>query len=57
MALPISPTPILRGREAKKFDEQIKSDLKKPTTIVDTPKLESAKQLIRDYANRHKKSV
>lgn len=52
MAMPIAPTPILRGREAKKFDLRIEEDLKTPTSIIATPRLENAKLLLRKNAVR-----
>ena len=56
MALPIAPTPILRGKEAEEFDARVKEDLERPTYAVATPKLENAKILVREYAERSKKS-
>jgi hypothetical protein len=55
MALPIAPTPILRGKDARDFEKKIKSDLQKPTALVPTPKLDAARALIQQYANGAKK--
>jgi len=55
MALPIAPTPILRGREAKKFDEKLANDLKNPTTLKPTPMLEEARRIVRSYVDEVKK--
>ena len=57
MALPIRPTPILKGREAIKFDERIKKDLQRPTRLVPTPKLEEARKLVIEYAITNKKRI
>jgi hypothetical protein len=56
MALPIAPTPILRGKDAERFDARVREDLERPTSAVATPKLENAKLLVREYAERSKKS-
>jgi hypothetical protein len=42
MALPISPTPVLEGEDARKFLERVERDLKKPLGLVPTPKLKVA---------------
>lgn len=55
MALPISPTPVLRGRDAKRFDEKIIVDLKTKMPLIATPKLEEARKLAIEYANKGKK--
>ena len=55
MALPIAPTPILRGKDAEEFDRKIAEGLKHPVYPVPTPKLENAKRLIKAYAERLKK--
>lgn len=57
MALPVAATPVLKGRSAKKFEERIKADLKKPTRLVDTPKLEKTRMLVREYAGKRKKRI
>jgi hypothetical protein len=56
MALPIAPTPVLRGKDAERFDARVMEDLKNPTYAIATPKLENAKLLVREYAERSKKS-
>ena len=55
MALPITPTPVLRGKDAREFDRRIKEGLNKPTTLIATPNLEGARKLAIEYANRYKK--
>lgn len=57
MALPIGSTPILKGRDAKKFDEKIKQDLQRPTRLVPTPRLEEARKLVMEYAVTSKKRI
>jgi hypothetical protein len=52
MALPIEPTPVLRGRDAKKFENKIKEDLKHPVHLKPTPKLEEARTLVKEYVDR-----
>ncbi|MBF0228545.1 MAG: hypothetical protein HQK63_02965 [Desulfamplus sp.] len=55
MALPIASTPILSGEEAEDFDRKILEGLKKPVYPVPTPKLDNAKRLIKEYADKLKK--
>ncbi len=55
MALPIAPTPILRGKDAEEFDRKIEYGLKNPVYPVPTPKLDNAKRLIKEYADKLKK--
>jgi hypothetical protein len=57
MAMPIVPTPVLWGRDAEKFEKKIAEDLKNPTTLKSTPKLEEARVLAREYAQRGKKHL
>jgi len=52
MALPVKPTPCLKGRDAKKFEKKLFDDLKKPTKLVDTPKLNQAKRKLEEYASK-----
>jgi len=52
MALPIQPTPILRGKAGRRFEKKIKKDLKSPTTLVDTPRLEEARKLVRKHGEK-----
>ena len=49
MALPIAATPVLEGKDAKQFLDTIKNDLETPVALTATPKLEQARELIRDY--------
>ena len=55
MAMPIAPTPILKGKEAVDFQKRLDADLNRPAIIVETPRLEKARELIRKYASRYKK--
>jgi len=50
MAQPIQPTPILKGRTAKAFEERIKFDLSRPASLKPTPKLEQARAAVKEYA-------
>lgn len=52
MPLPIEATPILEGEDAEKFYDRIKEDLKTPTFLVPTPKLEQAKKLIKEKRDK-----
>ncbi len=49
MALPIAPTPLLRGKDAERFVRTVARDLKHPASYVPTPKLEEARKLVRQY--------
>ncbi|SDU38914.1 MULTISPECIES: hypothetical protein [Desulfobacula] len=55
MAIPIAPTPVLKGKEAVEFQKRLDADLKRPVSLVDTPKLEKARKLIKQYAAQYKK--
>jgi len=55
MAMPIAPTPILKGQDAVDFYRKVEEDLKRPVTLSATPKIEKARELIRQYASKHKK--
>jgi hypothetical protein len=54
MALPIAPTPVLRGKDANEFEKKLRKGLKNPTTLISTPKLQEARKLAIQYANRNK---
>lgn len=56
MALPIAATPVLTGQDAEAFSATIEKDLKKPSRLVPTPKLEQARELIRQHASKRKES-
>ena len=43
---------ILRGREASRFERRIEEDLKRPTKLIPTPKLEEARRLVIQYAHK-----
>jgi len=49
MSLPIRPTPILRGKDAERFEAMVKEGLKNPCGPVPTPKLEQARKLIIEH--------
>ena len=55
MALAIAATPVLRGRAAKKFEKKLRQDLKRPSTLIATPKLEDARTAVKVYADTRKK--
>ena len=55
MATPIAPTPVLKGREAVEFQKRLESDLKRPVSLVGTPKIGKARELIKRYASKTKK--
>jgi len=55
MVRPIEPTPILKGREAKRFDERLINDLRHPVSLVPTPKLDQARELVLKHAIEAKK--
>jgi hypothetical protein len=52
MSLPIEATPILEGEDAEKFFAKIKEDLKTPTSLIPTPKLEQAKKIIKEKRDK-----
>jgi len=54
MALPIGATPVLTGKEAAKFMDDLRKDAKKPG-LVPTPKLEQAVKLIEEHAKQQSK--
>jgi hypothetical protein len=51
MALPIAPTPVLRGKEAADFVRWIHANENKKVGLVPTPKLEQAIKLLRENAS------
>lgn len=55
MALPIAATPVLRGRAARKFEKKLQQDLKRPSKLTTTPKLEQARNAVKAYAAAQKK--
>jgi hypothetical protein len=57
MALPIAATPVLTGQDAFVFCRTIEEDLKKPTRLIPTPKLEAARKKIQQYASERKKQA
>jgi hypothetical protein len=48
MALPITPTPILEGKEAVDFLYKIEKGLENPLTYIPTPNLWKVKGLIKN---------
>ena len=57
MALPIAATPVLTGQDAVVFMRTIEEDIKKPSRLVPTPKLEQARRLIKQHASDKKEST
>ena len=57
MAQPIGATPVLKGRDAKRFLTKIHADVKVPVGRTPTPKLEKAIELIREHGERRQKHV
>lgn len=55
MAMPIAPTPVLKGKEVIDFQKRLDADLKRPAKLVETPKLEQARELVKQHASKHKK--
>ncbi len=55
MAMPITPTPILKGREVTEFQNRLDADLKKPVSLVDTPRIQKAREMIKQHASKYKK--
>ena len=46
MSIPIAPTPILEGKNARRFDRLIKQGLKKKVDFVPTPGIDKVKRQI-----------
>jgi len=57
MALPIRPTPVLRGKEADLFLAKLRENNHKAASLPPTPKLAKAYKLIRKYAEGEQKLV
>ena len=57
MARPVEATPVLKGKEARRFDAKIREDLKKPALLKETPKLEEARKLAKQHALKEKKCI
>jgi glutamate formiminotransferase len=55
MALPIQPTPILKGKIAKEFEKRIQHDLQIPAYLKPTPKIEEARKAVKQYAVKAQK--
>jgi hypothetical protein len=45
MARPIKPTPILKGKDARRFTEKLRQDAMRPVKLPESPSLEKAKQV------------
>jgi len=54
MTRPILATPTLRGREAIKFIERMHKNSNKPVGLIPTPKLDKARELIKQYRETKK---
>jgi hypothetical protein len=57
MALPIGETPVLTGKEAAKFIKEIHRDAHKQVSLTPTPKLRTARELIKKYAEHQQKCI
>ena len=57
MALPIGATPELKGKDAEDFLLKLDEDLKNPVGLVLTPKIEDARKLIKERADKLKKQA
>ena len=55
MALPIQPTPILKGKAAEKFEKKIQHDLQVPVCLKATPKIENARKIVKQHAIKAQK--
>jgi hypothetical protein len=55
MAIPITPTPILEGKEASDFLTRLMTEENDKKSLVPTPKLKSVKEKILADAERRKK--
>lgn len=51
MAKPIGATPVLTGKEAEEFLKKVHEDSERKVTLVPTPKLEKACELIKKNGN------
>ena len=54
MSLPITPTPILEGKEADNFLRRVEEGLKDPVGSVPTPKLGKAMELVKQISKERK---
>ncbi len=52
MAKPIGATPVLTGKEAAKFIARVQKEVKTKVGLTPTPKLETARDLIKQYGKR-----
>lgn len=55
MSLPITPTPVLKGKAAVAFLKKIYAEENIPSYPVPTPKLKEAYKLAKEYAAKHSK--
>lgn len=49
MALPIAPTPELRGKDAENFLKRVQDQENTPVSLVPTPKLKLAKKKVNHF--------
>ena len=56
MALPIAPTPILRGKDVDKFNKIIEEGLKNKKPLPPLPDLSKARRKIREYVEQQKQN-
>lgn len=57
MARPITPTPILKGKEATKFLNVIRKDCETPSGPTPTPKLQQAQKLVREHGQHRQEHI
>lgn len=52
MTLPITPTPILEGKEASDFLHKVENGLKNPSTYIPTPNLWKVEGVIKNILKK-----
>ena len=52
MSRPIEPTPVLRGRAARRFERLVEEGLKSPLGPIPTPRLGEALRLIKEQMKK-----
>ena len=55
MAMPVTPTPMLKGREANKFFKVVCKGLENPASFTPTPNLDQARKIVKNDAAAGKK--
>jgi hypothetical protein len=56
MSLEIGSTPILIGKDAEEFEMRVTHDLKIPSKLSETPKLEEARKAVIEYVKNLRRS-